>query len=218
VFQLVQKALVTTQLTKTLETIVFLNRSFDFYLWPLTSLEDSTTLSCPNLRHLTIALSAGDISYHGLRPSNLMSLHIVVDNISSPKYLEPDENTPYHSWPDYAFPDSLTNLRHYTISGKNDCVPVETLDANISPILEHISTLQSLTIRDMKVVIDISYVPEFESNGRIALLVFDNVKYCMTDEITLSGPSEPKELDDRCKLFVELLGHAEESRVIPGTA
>jgi hypothetical protein len=33
----------------------------------------------------------------------------------------------------------------------------------------------------------------------------------------LSGPSEPKQLDERCKPYVELVSYADESRIIPGT-
>jgi hypothetical protein len=69
----------------------------------------------------------------------------------------------------------------------------------------------------MKVVVDISYVPKFQSNGHVTLLVFDNVQYCLTDEITLSGLSEPKQLDERCKPYVELASYADESRIIPST-
>jgi hypothetical protein len=69
----------------------------------------------------------------------------------------------------------------------------------------------------MKVVVDISYVTKFQSNGHVTLLVFNNVQYCLTDEITLSGLSEPKQLDERCKPYVELASYADESHIIPRT-
>jgi hypothetical protein len=69
----------------------------------------------------------------------------------------------------------------------------------------------------MKMVVDISYVRRSQNNGHVELLMFDNVQYCMTDEITLSGPSKAKDLDGRCKPYVELVGYADQSCVVHGT-
>jgi hypothetical protein len=113
----------------------------------------------------------------------------------------------------------LHHLRHLDISGRGDWVESDLLLFVISPVLQRKSTLQSLIIRDLTVVIDANYVsPRLEGNGRIALFVVENVMYCLSDKMRLSGSCERKELDDKCKLVVELFGHADQSRIILGTA
>jgi hypothetical protein len=195
----------------TLESLSLFTSFFVGKTWPLATSECPLSLSCLNLRHLTFALSAGCISDYGIWPSQLTSLHVVVDTASWIR--ESADNTACRP---ETFPN-LASLRHYTISGTNGHVPAATILVNVSPIMQHSSRLLSLTVRDMKVVVDISYVSKLESKAHIGLVVFDNVQYCMADEITLSGPSEPKELDERCKPYVELVGHADQSRIISGT-
>jgi hypothetical protein len=174
--------------------------------------EDAVSLLYPTLRHLTFDVTAAYISDCQFGSSYLTSLHLVVEDGSMCSDAERSFRRPG------TFLDMLPHLRHFAISGRKDYIRTDLLLLIISPVLQRESTLQSLTMRDLMLVIDISYVPpEFKGNGRIALLVVDNVKYCLADEITLSGPSEPKELDDKCKLFVELLGHADESCILLGT-
>jgi hypothetical protein len=175
--------------------------------------EYAMSLSYPTLRHLTLNLTAAYISDCQFGPSHLTSLHLVVGEGLMCSDAEQSFQRPG------TFLDILPHLRHFAISGRNDYVHTDLLLLIISPVLQRESTLQSLTMRDLKVVIDINYVPpQLKGNGRIALFLLDNVKYCLVDEITLSGPSEPKGLDDKCKLFVELLGHSDESRILFGTA
>jgi hypothetical protein len=209
---MIEEILTNTPFANTLESLSLLNSRRSVCIFPQATLERPMSLACPNLRHLTFSLSAGCISDCVLRPSQLTSLHIVID--TAPMFNESAKNITYR--PEIL--PNLVSLRHYTISGGNDHVLADTLLPNVFPILQHSSKLLSLTVRDMKMVVDISYVPRSQSNGHVEILTFDNVQYCMTDEITLSGPSKPKELDGRCKPYVELVGYADQSCIIPGTS
>jgi hypothetical protein len=208
--QLVQRALAITKLKDTLETIVFLNTSHEglrdqdhFYL-------SATPMAFPSLQHLTVALTARRISDCAVRASHLTSFHVVLDH-----YSFSEEELMYEN---EIFPEIHPGLHHYTISGSNGQVITDELLECIWPLLGCDFTLPRLTIRDMIVVDDISYnIPRLRDSGRIGLLVFQNVTYCFTDQITLSGPSEPRELDHRWKLLTALLQRADSSRIEPST-
>lgn len=60
---------------------------------------------------------------------------------------------------------------------------------------------------------------EVEGDGRIHQLLFANVRWCFESQIGDRSPTDLsilKELDDKCQIYVELLKHASQVKVIPG--
>jgi hypothetical protein len=116
------------------------------------------------------------------------------------------------------FPRLPLTLESYTISGNKNALGADHLFGYIMPILRHATTLPLLRIQDMTLNVDISEEgPELRDDPRIDLLIFDNVTYCLHDEITLSGPSDPKDADHRCKPLATLIRHANNVCFIPKT-
>ncbi|KAF2023895.1 hypothetical protein EK21DRAFT_94546 [Setomelanomma holmii] len=183
----------------------FMSYSVDAMIAPLRDEEfynDSFHKSL-YVRHLTVAPSNREMTAFRLRTTHLTSLHIVLD-------YHFEEMSAMNSYGTFST-ELCPGLRDYIISGTRGLVATETLLDFISPVFERYRTLPLMTIRNMTTVVDISYdVPQFNGDGRIGLLVFDNFKYCLTDEITLDGPSEPRTLNDGWRLLNALLKHADD--------
>jgi hypothetical protein len=116
------------------------------------------------------------------------------------------------------FPKLPPTLKSYIISGSNEEFDTEEFFWFITPTFERVIAVPLLRIRDLRLLVDISdEVPEVKETLRIDLLVFENVTYCLQDQITLSGPTDPRNPDQRCKPFAALFQHAKEIRIIPST-
>lgn len=196
----------TTMLRETLETMTLLAPPGK-HLWELTTAqEELLPIDYPGLQHLTLAITTREISDFRIRAPHMTSLHIVLDD----HYLVRCSLVPYLA----AFvPELDPGLRKYTISGSKKLVSTGLLLKFISPVFSRFKTLPLLTLRNLTTVIDIGFeVPDFDGQGRIEQLVFDNFKYCLTDDITMSGPSEPRAVDHRWTPLPKLLQRADKMR------
>jgi hypothetical protein len=82
-------------------------------------------------------------------------------------------------------------------------------------LLWRTETVPLLIVRDITLGLDIGEDDyDFVYKGRIELLVFENFGYTLTDKIALSGPSTVKDLDEKCKVYIQLRRYANECRVI----
>jgi hypothetical protein len=172
-----------------------------------------TLLEYPTLRHFTCHLACPAYTHSECRISapNLTSLHLVLDHIFLTLWSSNLDFTTF-------VPELPLTLESYTVSGNNNALGADQLFWCIMPILKYATTLPLLRIQDLTLNVDISEAgPELEDDLRIDLLIFDNVTYCLHDEITLSGPSDPKDPDHRCKPFATLIRHANSVCIISRT-
>lgn len=194
-------------LQKTLETMTILNVSFEGFSEEGPSTKVTPLIECPTLKHLTLSPSCSEISNFLVRCPNLTSLHLVLDNRGDVFDTGSTKGLPLHT--------IQPGLRSYTLSGKGQHVNTALLLQCIVPASSNIASLPLLTIRDMIVIMDINYgVHRLPGDGRFNELVFENVKYCFTDEMTLSGPSDPVELDRKWKALPRLCERADCVRLI----
>jgi hypothetical protein len=190
--------------------VLLKNGSFDFTHLRETKL--FVLLEYPSLRHLTSHLS-DPLRSTGCRISapNLTSLHFVMSHSFVSLW---NKNLGFTAF----LPKLPLNLQSYTISVGNQELRSDQLFWCITTILAGSTTLPVLRIQDLTLNVDISEAgPELEDDLRIDLLIFENVTYCLHDEITLSGPSDPKDPDHRCKPFATLIRHANSVCIIPKT-
>ncbi|KAH7085927.1 hypothetical protein BKA63DRAFT_29169 [Paraphoma chrysanthemicola] len=203
-FHTIQNVLDTTRLMDALETITVLGPAPPL-LWdwkpPRTRM---LQITYANLQHLTLAPVAYYMSDFSLRAPHLISLHIVLDDIFFDTNLMESQGR--------YFPELVPGLRKYTISGSTGLVDTEMLLEFIVPVFTRYEALPILTIRNMTTVIDINFeMSEIRGSGRIELLVFENFNYCLTDQITLSGPCDPRAVDQRWAPLVKLLERADKT-------
>ena len=158
------------------------------------------------LKHLTLSPSYSEISQVRFFGPHLMSLHLVLDNRGDAFDTGSTEGLPL---------DNIrSGLRSIILSGNKQHVHTALLLQCIVPATSNILSLPLLTIRDMIVIMDINYgVERLPGEGRFEELHFENVKCCFTDEITLSGPSDPVELSNRWKALPRLCERADTVRL-----
>ncbi|KAH7095567.1 hypothetical protein FB567DRAFT_33336 [Paraphoma chrysanthemicola] len=194
----IQDVMVATRLTDALETMTLLGPSPPL-LWDW---EQPRTRKLPitytHLQHLTLAPIAYYISDFCFRAPHITSLHVVLDDFFSDTNLMESHGT--------YFPELVSGLQKYTISGLTGLVESEILLKFIVPVFTRYEALPLLTIRNMTTVVDINFeMSEIRGSGRIQLLLFENFNYCLTDDITLSGPSESRAVDQRWAPLAKLL-------------
>ncbi|KAF2829599.1 hypothetical protein CC86DRAFT_171974 [Ophiobolus disseminans] len=173
--------------------------------------EQENTLEYPSLQHLTLAPGTRRVSNFRIRVPHLTSLHIVLDNKFHDMNLLLTGGI--------LFPELCSSLRNYTITedrAVRKCdVPVELIVQLIEPIFERNFYLNTVTLRNIIVNDDRDkkYIfPGFKpGNGRMALLVFDNVRYRVPNENY--ALSRPKEVGYDWKLFGGLLERADEYHI-----
>lgn len=129
-------------------------------------------------------------------PSKISSIHIILSAREFDLDLKLGENHPA--------------VHTVIISGNNDTVAQEVLWSNLgSAGLRHMEAVKSLIIRDMIISIDIGRDPpeRLAPMPHFSDILFANVKMCFTDEITLSGPSDPTEISYKWKGLSLLCDH-----------
>ncbi|KAF1844081.1 uncharacterized protein K460DRAFT_419042 [Cucurbitaria berberidis CBS 394.84] len=208
--QYIQEALEATALNETLETLTVLTASFEGFLEEPTSLRKAKPLHLPKLKHLTLSPSYHDISRFAVYCPNITSWHTVLDSRAETFDLIPSQTAG----------DSIqmdSSLRSYTISAKGQYIQTSTLVRSIAAATDRFASIPILVVRDLIILFDINYdVHPLPGEGRFKELVFENSKYCCTDEITLSGPSEPKELDSKWRALPRLCERAGRVRLKTG--
>ena len=168
--------------------------------------ERSPPVAYPKLQHLTLSPLCSEISHARFSCPHLTSLHLVLDNRGDAFDTGSTEGLPLN--------DIRSGLRSLILSGYNSHVNTALLLQCIIPATSKISCLPQLTIRDMIVIMDINYgVERLPGDGRFEQLQFDNVKCSFTDEITLSGPSEPIDLSRAWKALPRLCERADTVRL-----
>jgi hypothetical protein len=146
------------------------------------------------------------------------SIHVVLDqyvrgpsDIIDPSIHDPCPNP-------FPCPTTTPALKTLVISGQDEHIDNEIVFTYLRSWMDKETMLPLLILRDMKIVIDIGFnAPEIKGKGRFEKLIFDNVQYCFTDEITLSGPSEPKDMDVGWKVLPLLLQRANVVRIMHST-
>lgn len=206
------KAIKITGLKQTLQSLVLLTGPLEPVPHEGRSPQGSIPVQFSQLEHLTITPSCHEASTFRihLAPPHLTSLHIVLDD----RGFELDPGSAEDSRYSTGFP---SGLRSYTISANFQHIPTESLLRCIGQATSCVNSLNLLTIKDIILVMDIS--SDFDSlpgEGCFQDLLFDNVEYCFTDEITLSGPSDPISLDSRWKALPRLCERADRVRIKTG--
>jgi hypothetical protein len=164
-----------------------------------------TTVENPNLDHLTLDPVAHKLSGFRVHAPNLTSLHIALsDYVDTTDMVFIKEKFLSAVYP---------QLRILGLSGDNKHVSARVILMVISALIERDSSLARLEIRDLKAVTDISIgTPNLHGSGRIQFLYIDNFTWCSSDEIMLTGPSPPREVDIWLPLS-PLLEHSERYRI-----
>lgn len=211
-------ALVTTSLSSQLETFIILTMfpPKDGYMDGFTSFPKGLPIHLPKLKHLTMSPTYHDISSVALYAPNITSWHTVLDSRAETFDLIPiiDMRTKESSGPDGV----SSPLREYTITANRESIDTSTLVKCLNAVTKRIKLIPLLVIRDVIVTFDINYnVRPLSGEGRFEELVFENVQYSLTDDITLSGPSDLKKLDNRWRVLPRLCERANRVRIRTGT-
>lgn len=170
-----------------------------------------TPLSFPNLRHLAIYPTNQLLPGLGVRHApKLSTLQVTIDDWLEVEHIA----APHHC----GIPEIGPRLREYTISGGNRFISTDVLLELVALVYKQDTIVQVVTIQDMVIIWDINYeIPQYSGQGRFERLVFSNAKYCYTDNIMNSGPSEPKALDRGWKALPMLLGRTKDIRIVDKT-
>ncbi|OAK99932.1 hypothetical protein IQ06DRAFT_152848 [Phaeosphaeriaceae sp. SRC1lsM3a] len=206
---IVQDALATAELQNTIESLNILSQSYEFPGPQTRRTELLRPFEYPNALHLSFAFEAKLVPDCRFKAPHLTSLHIVVDNVF---YSNHDSSRVQDFFP--ALP---TTLRHVTISSAPGTVEQGCLYYCICRIIEGNVALSTFTLRDMHVIHDISYEDddwEYEGNSSIEMVIFEDVRYCLTDSVTLC---EPNPVYHGCPIFAPLLRFANDSRIVMRT-
>jgi hypothetical protein len=174
-------------------------------------LDLSSPLEYPGLRHLTFALTSRYLSDCRLEVSNLTSLHIALDQFSF-------QRVQFKFQPEFQpkfFPGFVPGLRRCIISSNMGPNSRMELFECVKLLLWRIKTVPLLIIRDIMLGLDGGEDDyDLGDRGRIELLVFENVGYSVMDKIPLSGRGTIKDLDEKCKAYIQLRKYANECRII----
>jgi hypothetical protein len=203
--QYIQQALVTTNKSATLETLNILCREFtDNGTSPQGSTEP---LLLPALKHLTFAPRIQAVSDFRVLSPGLESLHIILENQGHRPDFGSSENP-------FILDPRRGTLRELVLNANGDTFMATGIMDCILPVMQKLGredvNLETLTIRDVIAVADISDdVPHLPQSLRIKNLVFQDAMVSFTDEITLSGPSDPKEMHAGWKGFTRLCERAD---------
>lgn len=173
-------------------------------------------LSHFHLQHLTIHLGSQLVNLELHHLPCLRSLHVLLqtdfDALDCVRVV------------DDLFRHNHHNLREYNLSGKDRPIYAEGLVGTedlmmpmLAPLFKNGVQLDLLTIKDVDLGFDIGFdMPSYvgSSNCRFEHVVFDNVTYCLFDEITMSGPSTPKDIDDKWRPMIALKNKAKDVKIV----
>jgi hypothetical protein len=196
---------VITNRSATLEILNILCReSIDNGTSPQGSTEP---LLLPALKHLTFAPRVQAISDVRVLGPSLESLHIILENQGHRPDFGSSEN-PFILGPRCA------TLRELVLNAEGDTFMATGIMDCILPVMQTLGredvNLETLTIRDVAACADIGDdVPHLPQSLRIKKLVFQDATVSFTDEITLSGPSDPKEMHAGWTGFMRLCEYAD---------
>jgi hypothetical protein len=138
-------------------------------------------LGYTNVRHLTLAPRTRRVSDFRIQAPYLTSLCLVLDRRCK-------EDLSALSTQGVCFPELCPSLRTYVIRGdeiKEDfpgqvvALPTQLLVQFLAPIFERGLTPSTVSLEHIECSRkdDVAYIPDFQGNGRIGLLVFKNFYY-----------------------------------------